>query len=142
MRIALGLEYQGTSFYGWQIQQAVQTVQSVLEKALSKIADEPIVTYCAGRTDKGVHATYQVVHFDTTKTRPITAWVRGVNTYLPPTIVVRWAQSVEEQFHARFTAQSRRYQYLLENHHIRSALFTNHMSWHPQPLSVASMQEA
>ena len=99
MRIALGIEYDGSNYYGWQRQNSFISVQECLEKALEKIALEPVVVTCAGRTDAGVHATYQVVHFDTQVNRPIKAWTRGVCTHLPKDIAVKWAQVTTDKFH-------------------------------------------
>ena len=115
MRIALGVEYCGTAFRGWQSQAGGKTVQDALEAALARIAGGPTGVLCAGRTDDGEHATQQVVHFDTEVMRPITAWVRGVNSHLPDGVSVRWAQEVGDEFHARFSARGRRYRYLLLN---------------------------
>ncbi|MDO9601321.1 MAG: tRNA pseudouridine synthase A, partial [Rhodocyclaceae bacterium] len=105
MRIALGLEYDGAGFLGWQSQPCGNTVQDVLEAALARIAGGPLRVVCAGRTDAGVHALAQVVHFDAALERPITAWVRGTNTFLPAALVVRWAVPVSDDFHARFAAR-------------------------------------
>src|SRR5512134_3543684 len=98
MRIALGIEYNGNGFYGWQAQRGLATIQSTLEEALSRIANEPIHLFCAGRTDANVHALGQVVHFDTRAKRHIDAWIWGTNSYLPPTIIVRWAKHVDYHF--------------------------------------------
>jgi len=122
MRIALGIEYNGYNFYGWQAQPELPTIQGTLQDALAKIANEPIFLFCAGRTDANVHATGQVVHFDTRAKRHIDAWIWGVNSHLPPSIVVRWARPVDYSFHARFTATARRYRYVIYNHPIRSAI--------------------
>lgn len=142
MRIALGVEYNGHGFYGWQMQPDVVTVQGALEEALSKVANEPIHLYCAGRTDASVHATGQVVHFDTRAKRHIDAWIWGTNAYLPSSVVVRWSRHVDYRFHARFTAISRRYRYVIYNHPIRPAILCHRASWHYYPLDVARMQEA
>jgi tRNA pseudouridine38-40 synthase len=116
MRIALGLEYDGSGFCGWQSQAGGGAVQDALEAALAVVADAPVRVVCAGRTDAGVHALEQVVHFDTEAVRPDTAWVRGVNAHLPASVAVRWAQqAVPDEFHARFSARGRRYRYLLLN---------------------------
>ena len=115
MRLALGVEYDGSAFRGWQIQPGGGTVQDALQAALASIAGMPVDVACAGRTDAGVHATGQVVHFDAPAERPLTAWVRGVNTFLPDSVAVRWAQQVPPDFHARFSAHGRRYRYLLLN---------------------------
>ena len=127
MRIALGIEYDGLPFCGWQNQVDVMTVQGTLQRALSQIAgeqitSEPISITAAGRTDAGVHALEQVVHFDTSVERPLTAWVRGVNTQLPDSIAVLWAHPVPDEFHARFSARGRSYRYLLFNRPTRSAV--------------------
>ena len=115
MRIALGVEYFGHHFRGWQSQAGGGTVQDALESALAAIAGQPVGTLCAGRTDAGVHAIQQVIHFDAPVERPLTAWVRGVNSNLPEGVAIRWAQPVSDEFHARFSAIGRRYRYLLLN---------------------------
>ncbi len=142
MRIALGLEYNGTAFHGWQSQADGGTVQDALESALSQVADECIGTFCAGRTDAGVHASLQVVHFDTQAVRPLTAWVRGVNTLLPEAVAVRWAQPVKDDFHARFSAYGRRYRYLLINRPQRCGLWRGRCGWFHAPLDLERMQRA
>ncbi|MEP2652333.1 MAG: tRNA pseudouridine synthase A, partial [Paraglaciecola sp.] len=109
MRVALGIEYNGAPYHGWQRQQSVTSVQQHVEEALSKIADEQIKIVCAGRTDAGVHATCQVVHFDTLCQRPDKAWTIGVNRYLPDSIAAKWVQTMDGDFHARFSATARRY---------------------------------
>src|SRR6478736_4695819 len=113
MRIAVGLEYDGASFHGWQTQADGTGVQDALERALSRIADAPLSTVAAGRTDAGVHAAIQVVHFDTDARRADTAWVRGVNALLPSSVAVRWGLGMPADFHARFAATGRHYTYLL-----------------------------
>ena len=142
MRIALGIEYNGTSFRGWQIQPAGGTVQDALQGALAKIAGGPVDVVCAGRTDAGVHATGQIVHFDTDLDRPLTAWVRGVNTFLPASVAVRWAHPVADEFHARFSAYARRYRYLLLNRPQRPGVQSGRVGWCHQPLDVVRMQAA
>lgn len=142
MRIALGVEYDGHEFSGWQAQTGMRTIQGYLETALSIIADEPIKVFCAGRTDAGVHATGQVVHFETSAVRKPHAWVLGVNTHLPPTIAVRFSQIVDESFHARFSAQARRYQYIIYNLPVRSAILAARATWHHKPLDENLMQQA
>ena len=142
MRIALGIEYNGYGFYGWQAQQNLPTIQGVLEEALSKIANESIHLICAGRTDANVHATGQIVHFDTQAKRHIDAWIFGTNSYLPSSISVRFAKQVDYSFHARFKALSRRYRYVIFNHPIRSAILSTSAAWYYYPLQVESMQEA
>ena len=142
VRIALGVEYFGSPFRGWQSQAGGGTVQDALEAALAKIAGQPVATLCAGRTDAGVHATQQVVHFNAPVERPLTAWVRGVNTHLPDGVAVRWAQPVSEQFHARFSAHGRRYRYLLLNRPQRPGLWQGRVGWFHLPLDLAAMQDA
>lgn len=142
MRIALGIEYNGAAFCGWQTQPNGKAVQDSLEASLSAIAGEKIATICAGRTDAGVHACEQVVHFDTQARRPLTAWVRGVNTFLPDAAAVRWAMPVAAGFHARFSATGRRYRYLLLNRAQRPGLWRGRCGWLHHPLDVESMQEA
>ncbi len=143
-RIALCIEYQGTGFNGWQAQKAVgiSTVQETLETALSQVADQAIKVHCAGRTDKGVHASAQIVHFETSNERPLKAWVKGCNALLPSTVVVRWAKHVEADFHARFSALSRCYCYLIYNNNIPSALLHGQVSSHFFPLNEKSMHDA
>ena len=168
MRIALGLEYDGSGFCGWQSQVGRATVvgppqdscaaplgggaqrrglvkgavQDAVESALSIVADAPIRVVCAGRTDAGVHALAQVVHFDTEAVRPDTAWVRGVNAHLPASVAVRWAQPVSSEFHARFSARGRRYRYVLLNRAERPGLMARRVGWFHRPLDVDLMREA
>jgi tRNA pseudouridine38-40 synthase len=142
MRIALGLEYDGGGFHGWQSQADGSGVQDALQRALSTIAGETIRTIAAGRTDAGVHATIQVAHFDTEVTRPETAWVRGVNALLPQSIAVRWALPIDESFHARFAATGRGYTYLLLDHPVRPALYAGRVGWYHRPLAVEAMRAA
>ena len=142
MRIALGLEYDGSRYCGWQSQPSGCAVQDVLERALSQVAAESIRTVTAGRTDSGVHALAQVVHFDTAVVRPDTAWVRGVNALVPDNIGVLWAQPVADEFHARFSAVARTYRYILLNHPVRLALLSGKAGWFHLPLDVERMREA
>jgi len=142
MRIALGLEYDGSDFCGWQSQAGGGAVQDALEAALSAIADAPTRVTCAGRTDAGVHALAQVVHFDTDAVRPDTAWVRGVNAHLPASVAVRWAQPVAGDFHARFSARGRRYRYLLLNRGERPGLMARRVGWFHRPLDADAMAAA
>lgn len=142
MRYALGIEYDGSAFNGWQSQLDGKTVQDVLEAALSTVAAAPVRVHCAGRTDSGVHALCQVAHFDTAAERPDTAWVRGVNANLPATVAVRWAQAVSDEFHARFSAQGRHYRYVLLNRPQRPALWTRYAGWHHMALDEKAMHEA
>ncbi|MBX3708897.1 MAG: tRNA pseudouridine(38-40) synthase TruA [Gammaproteobacteria bacterium] len=142
MRIALGVEYNGHGFYGWQAQRGLSTIQGTLESALAKVANERILLFCAGRTDANVHAMGQVVHFDTHAKRHIDAWIWGTNSHLPSSIVVRWAKHVDYSFHARFTAMARRYRYVIFNHPIRPAMLSTRVTWHYYPLDVVPMQQA
>jgi tRNA pseudouridine38-40 synthase len=142
MRIALGLEYSGTAFTGWQSQPGGRGVQDVLERALAVIADANVGTIAAGRTDAGVHATMQVVHFDVGALRPVTAWVRGVNSNLPSDVAVLWARPVAGDFHARYAAVVRHYTYLLSCRAVRPALLAGRAGWYHRALDVALMTEA
>ncbi|KAA9132069.1 tRNA pseudouridine(38-40) synthase TruA [Marinihelvus fidelis] len=142
MRIALGIEYDGRAFYGWQTQRQEPTVQATLERALSKVANHPVSVICAGRTDTGVHARCQVVHFDTNSERQARSWILGANANLPSTVCVLWAQPVPEEFHARFTALGRRYCYRLLNRWVRPAVDAGLVSWERQHLDADAMNEA
>jgi len=142
MRLALGLEYDGSRFIGWQTQPGGGTVQDALEQALGVIAGEPLTVTCAGRTDRGVHARAQVVHFDTQASRPLSAWVRGVNALLPGGAAVLWAKGVDAEFHARYRAVSRSYRYVLLNRPVRPALATGRVGWTHAPLDAEAMREA
>ena len=142
-RIVLGIEYNGSLFSGYQLQSAgTRTVQGELERALSKVANEPIRLTCAGRTDTGVHATGQVVHFDTAAKRELKAWVLGSNTNLPYDISVHWVSQVNENFSARFSAVSRSYRYILYNRRIRSAIFQHNVAWSYEQLDAGLMHRA
>jgi len=143
-RIALCVEYNGSTFSGWQAQAnpRVTTVQENLETVLSEIASHPVRVHCAGRTDAGVHATGQVVHFDSFTTRPLKAWVRGANALLCKPVAVRWAHHVTDDFHARFSALSRRYRYLIFNSGARAARMADLVTSHYPPLSAQLMHEA
>jgi len=139
----VGLEYDGSAFRGWQRQEAgVRTVQGVLEQALSRVADHPVQLHCAGRTDAGVHASAQVVHFDTRAERRERAWVLGANANLPADVSVNWARPVAADFHARFSARSRRYRYRILNRPVRSALYRQQAVWCHWPLDTGRMQQA
>jgi tRNA pseudouridine38-40 synthase len=142
MRIALGLEYCGVGFCGWQSQSTGCGVQDALAAALSIIAGEPIGVTAAGRTDSGVHAALQVVHFDTRAQRPLSAWVRGVNRHLPKSVAVMWAREVAADFHARFAAIERGYRYVLLNHAARPGLEQGRVGWYFRPLDAAAMNLA
>lgn len=140
-RIALGVEYCGTDFNGWQIQPEGLTIQRTLEEAASRFADHPVSVICAGRTDAGVHATQQVVSFTTTAKRAEEGWVRGVNTFLPRSVAVRWMRPVPDDFHARFCARSRTYEYWIWNARTRAPLLDDRTGWVFRPLDVDRMRE-
>jgi len=166
-RVAMGIEYDGTNYHGWQIQQhhdettaaehatdkhtkntkshahrRLTTIQDAVEKALSQVADCPIKTVCAGRTDIGVHALEQVIHFDTIKHRLMRSWQLGTNNHLPKNIRVQWAAEVSPSFHARFSAVARHYRYIIYNNAIASALLCDRALWFMHPLDENKMQEA
>lgn len=142
MRIVVGLEYDGRAFCGWQSQPNGRSVQDALEQAISRMAGHPVRLHAAGRTDAGVHGSQQIAHFDTEAGRPITAWVRGVNSFLPQGVAVLWAKQTGEDFHARFSAKARHYRYLLLNHPVRPALLAGRVGWHHAPLDLDRMQAA
>jgi tRNA pseudouridine38-40 synthase len=142
MRLALGLAYDGTGFSGWQTQPAGDAVQDALERSLSALAGHPVDTICAGRTDAGVHALQQIVHFDTASERPLNAWVRGTNARLPATVAVQWARAVSADFHARFSARSRTYRYLIRCAPVPHPLWRDRAGWVFRPVSVEPMREA
>ena len=140
MRIALGIEYDGSRFHGFERQSAQRTVQGEIENALTRIAASSVRVVCAGRTDAGVHALGQVVHFDTGASRPVHAWVRGTNTYLSPDVAVIWARFVDEDFHARFLALLRRYRYVIVNRSTRPALLAGRAAWEYRRLDARLMR--
>ena len=142
MRIALGIEYDGTSYNGWQRQQNGIGVQQRLEEALALVADEPVEVHCAGRTDTGVHASAQVVHFDTGAERTDRGWLLGANTNLPPDVSVGWVRRVSDEFHARFSATARSYRYRILNRLQRSALHRHRAWWVHRPLDAGRMHRA
>ncbi len=143
MRIAVGVEYDGSNFSGWQYQKnGERTVQDEVEKALSKVANHPVRVNCAGRTDTGVHATGQVVHFDTDAIRDERAWVFGSNTNLPKDVALLWAKPVDDEFHARFSATRRAYRYVIFTRHVRPTFLAYRVTWHYKPLDVDRMAEA
>jgi tRNA pseudouridine38-40 synthase len=141
-RFALGIEYDGAAFAGWQTQRSVRSVQAVLEAALSSVADESIGIVCAGRTDAGVHARWQVAHFNTRASRPLRGWVLGTNSELPRDVSVAWCRPVPAHFHARYSALSRTYRYLILNRGSRSALAEKRAAWVHKPLDQDRMAEA
>ena len=142
LRIALGIEYDGTDFFGWQRLSHGRSVQAEVEAALSFVAAHAIEVTCAGRTDAGVHARCQVVHFDTAAARSPRAWALGATSRLPRDVAVLWAQPVVEEFHARFGARARRYRYLIQNRPVRAALRGRFVTWERAPLDVQVMQHA
>lgn len=143
MRIALGLEYDGSDFSGWQSQEGdVHTVQCVVEQALSRVADHPLRVVCAGRTDAGVHATAQVIHFDTHAGRSMRSWVYGANANLPKSVSVQWAFPVNDDFHARFSAVRRRYRYIILNREVRPTFLAWRVAWEYRPLDEMLMHRA
>lgn len=142
MRFSLGLEYYGGGYCGWQTQPNGCGIQDVVQKALSNIAEHSVDVVSAGRTDTGVHALEQVIHFDTVAQRPLTAWVRGANANLPNDVAVLWAHSVSNEFHARYSAHSRSYRYVLLNRPQRTAAAHGRVGWFHQPLDVQEMNDA
>ncbi len=142
MRIALGIEYDGTDFLGWQRLAHGSTVQGAVEAALSDIAAEPVQVICAGRTDAGVHARNQVIHFDTQAQRTPRGWTLGTNSRLPASVAVRWARPVADDFHARFCARARRYRYTILNRSTRPALEARYVCWERAVLDAAAMHAA
>jgi len=142
MRIALGIEYQGTRYHGWQKQASVDSIQARLEAALSRVADHPVELVCAGRTDRGVHATVQVAHFETTARREARAWHLGALANLPDDIGVLWVREVGDGFHARFSATARQYRYAIYNRINRPGLLHGRVTWHRKPLDAVLMHEA
>jgi len=143
MRYAIGVEYNGTNFCGWQIQQqGVRTVQLVVEESLSKILNHPVRVFCSGRTDSGVHAKEQIIHFETKIKRELKALVLGGNRFLPDDVNFMWAKKVDDDFHARFNAFARRYNYKIYNSQTRSALKHNRYLWEPRKLNIVNMQIA
>ena len=142
MRWALGIEYEGSAFLGWQHQTHGPSVQDTVERALAKVADHPIAVVCAGRTDTGVHARCQVVHFDSDARRESRAFVLGANSLLPGDVAVRWARAVPDAFHARYAAVARRYRYTIVNRPVRPALDARTLSWERLPLDAERMARA
>lgn len=142
MRIALGIEYDGTGYVGWQRQTSGPGVQAALESAIARVANESVETVCAGRTDAGVHASAQVVHFDTMAERSTRGWLLGINSNLPEDINATWAQPVDAEFHARFSAESRTYHYLIYNHLVRTSLYRYRAWWVHENLDEIAMQQA
>ncbi len=142
MRIALGIAYDGSGYPGWQTQPGGQAIQDLLEASLTALAGHTVATVCAGRTDAGVHALAQVVHFDTTANRPLNAWVRGTNARLPDRVTVQWAVPVSDDFHARFSARSRTYRYLIYCAAVPHPLWRTRAGWAFRPIAIGPMREA
>jgi tRNA pseudouridine38-40 synthase len=142
MRIALGVEYDGRDFHGWERQSHARSVQTCVERALSKVADEPVSSVCAGRTDARVHSLSQVVHFDTGAHRSERSWVLGANAHLPDDVSVLWAHEVDDSFHARFSAMSRSYHYVILNRLVRPGALRGRVTWQNQPLDDLAMARA
>ncbi|MCX7121277.1 MAG: tRNA pseudouridine(38-40) synthase TruA [Gammaproteobacteria bacterium] len=142
IRIALCVTYDGSRYHGWQHQEEVSSVQQTLEHALSRVANHSVTVMCAGRTDAGVHATAQVVHFDTEAQRTERSWVFGANSNLPADISVLWAKPVVSDFHARFSAQARTYRYIICNQNVRPGIFHKAVSWYFKSLDANQMQSA
>src|SRR6056297_2319357 len=141
-RIALGIEYDGGRFFGFQRQRQSPTVQEVLERAIARVADHEVTVHCAGRTDTGVHATGQVAHFESGSRRSERAWVLGCNTHLPAGCAVLWAREVDAAFHARFSARARRYRYRILNRWIRPGLDAGRVAWERRSLDAGRMHAA
>lgn len=142
MRIAAGVSYDGHGYCGWQSQSSGCGVQDYIERAIAEIAGHAIRVHAAGRTDTGVHALSQVIHFEANVERPVTAWVRGVNAFLPANIRVEWATPVAADFHARFSAAARGYEYLLYNAPVAPAIMATKAGWFHLPLDLSAMQAA
>ncbi len=142
MKMALGIEYQGTQYCGWQSQEHCISVQQLIEAALSNIANEPVSVQCAGRTDTGVHAIGQVVHFETTVVRHDNAWIEGANTKLPRDIRITWLRQVPDEFNARFRAFARQYRYVIYNRNVQAAILASRATWVRQRLDENAMHQA
>ena len=143
MKVALGVEYFGKNFHGWQIQKSdLRTVQSEVELALSQVANHQVRVFCSGRTDSGVHAVEQVIHFETNTNRTDRAWLFGGNVNLPKDVNFKWVKVVSDDFHARFSAVARSYKYKIHHNPVRSSLKADYFLWEPRPLNVDDMKEA
>lgn len=143
MRIAIGVDFNGQHYRGWQTQQpGVKSVQETLEKAIAQVANHPVIVHGAGRTDAGVHGAGMVAHFDTESVRTERNWMLGVNRHLPDDIALRWVCPVSDEFHARFKAVARRYRYVIYNHPFRSSQLAGQVTWHYHALDLARMQAA
>jgi tRNA pseudouridine38-40 synthase len=142
MRYAIGVEYLGSSYFGWQRQIHSKSVQEEVEKAFSLVADSEIKLSCAGRTDTGVHATGQVAHFDTVSLRSDSSWLRGANAHLPKEIKIKWVKEVSDDFHSRFSAIERKYQYIIYNSKFNSAILNDRVTWIYSELDIDAMNDA
>lgn len=142
MRIALMVEYDGSRYHGWQAQTGLHTVQHVVEQALSRVADREITVDCAGRTDTGVHATNQIIHFDCDVERNIRSWIHGSNSFLPKDVCMKWGKEMPNTFHARYSALFRRYRYIIYNAPIRPGLLRGNVTWQYRQLDHTLMHEA
>ena len=143
MKVALGVEYFGKNFHGWQVQKSgLRTVQSVVESALSQVANHPVRGFCSGSTASGVHAVEQVIHFETDTIRTDRAWLFGGNVNLPSDVNFKWVKFVSDDFHARFSAIARSYKYKIHHHPVRSSLKADYYLWEPRPLNVKDMKAA
>ena len=142
MRIAMGVEYNGERFCGWQVQDSQPSVQAAVEKAIGQVADHSVRVFCAGRTDTGVHGVGQVIHFDTPAQRQPHSWVFGANANLPKDVAVLWAKAVSDDFHARYSAERRIYRYVILNRRVRPAVLNTRVSWDYRPLDIERMREA
>jgi tRNA pseudouridine38-40 synthase len=142
MKYALCIDYDGTHFKGWQRQPALRTVQGELEKALAFVANEPVKVICAGRTDAGVHAAHQIIHFETNAVRENHAWLLGANAQLPKDAAIQWVIKARDDFHARYCATARRYRYFIANMSARSALLRDRVCWFPRALDHEKMHQA
>lgn len=142
-RVVLAFEYDGRDFHGWQMQKSgVRSVEAELARAVGRVANHPVELVCAGRTDAGVHASYQIAHFETPSVRNLRSWVMGINTALPDDIAVHWAGQGTGDFHARFTAIYRRYRYIIYNHPVRPGVLRGQVSWTFRPLDAGRMHDA
>ena len=143
MKVTLGVEYFGKNFHGWQVQKSgLRTVQGVVESALSQVANHPVRVFCSGRTDSGVHAVEQVIHFETDTIRTDRAWLFGGNVNLHSDVNFKWVKFVSDDFHARFSAIARSYKYKIHHHPVRSSLKADYYLWEPRPLNVKDMKAA
>lgn len=143
MRIAMAVEYDGSGYSGWQLQKETsKTIQAVVETAISRVADEPIRIHVAGRTDSGVHATGQIIHFDTHADRTERSWVFGANANLPKDVVMLWAQPVSDEFHARFSAVRRSYRFVIYTRRVRPSFLVDRVTWTHKTLDIVPMIEA